>query len=112
MPSRDWGLVEKEETEDEKMGDFPQFPMVCSSTQCLVCLGDTLLLRESRTFCVSRLRKAREHVERQHLRFFNAKDLISCPHLACKENLFDVMHFKNHAASVYNYFLFARPSLD
>jgi hypothetical protein len=42
--------------------------MICSSTQCLFCLGDTRLPHESRIFCFSRPRKAREHVERQHLR--------------------------------------------
>src|SRR5271170_8053486 len=79
MPSRDWGVV-KVETE-VKMPESQQFPIICSSTQCLFCLGDTQLPHEARIFCFSRPRKAREHVERQHLRFFNADDLISCPHL-------------------------------
>ena len=112
IPSRDWGVAEKDETVDEKMPELQQFPLICSSTQCLFCLGDTRLPHESRIFCFSRPRKAREHVERQHLRFFNATDLISRPHPECKEVLHGIMHFKNHAASVHNCFLFARSSLD
>jgi hypothetical protein len=112
MPSGDWGVVKNEETKDKKIPELQQFPMICSSTQCLFCLGDTRLPHESRIFCFSRPRKAREHVERQHLRFFNANDLISCPHPECKEVLQGVMHFKNHAASVHNCFLFARSSFD
>jgi Protein of unknown function (DUF3435) len=112
MPSRDWGVVEKDETEDEKIPELRQFPIICSSTQCLFRLGDTQLSHESRIFCFSRPRKAREHVERQHLQFFNANDLISCPHPECKEVLHGIMHFKNHAATVHNCFLFAKSSLD
>jgi hypothetical protein len=110
--SRGWGVVKKDEAEDEKIPQPQQFPTICSSTQCLFCLGDTRLPLESRIFCFSRPRKAREHVERQHLQFFNANDLIPCPHPECKEVLRGVMHFKNHAASVHNCFLFPRSSFD
>src|SRR5436305_2907406 len=85
MPSGDWGVV-KNETE-KKIPELQQFPMICSSMQCLFCLGDTRLPHESRIFCFSRPRKAREHIERLYLRFFNANDLISYLHPECKEVL-------------------------
>lgn len=111
ISSPDWGII-KEETDKQDVPEPHQFPIICPSTQCLFCLGNTLLPYEARTFCFSRPRKAREHVERQHLRFFKAMDPIPCPHPECTKVLYGVMHFKNHAATVHNCFLFARSSSD
>ena len=51
--------MKKDEAEDKKIPELQQFPTICSSTQCLFCLGDTRLPHESRIFCFSRPRKAR-----------------------------------------------------
>jgi Protein of unknown function (DUF3435) len=113
-PCRDWGLlktVEKVSSVDTGP-TASQFPMICTSTQCLFCLGNNQLSYESRTFCFSRPRKAREHVERQHLRFLTPNEPMPCPHPQCDEVLQGIMHFKNHAATVHNCFLFARSGLD
>ncbi len=111
MPCRDWGIVDQEP--DQEPASAPDlFPMICTSTQCLFCLGDTGLSFESRSFCFSRPRKAREHVEQQHLRFFASNDQIPCPHPQCQEVLHGIMHFKNHAATTHNCFLFARSSSE
>jgi hypothetical protein len=32
MPSRDWGVIEKDETEDERISELQQLPIICSST--------------------------------------------------------------------------------
>ncbi len=100
---RSWGILK----DDEPKFDPP--PITITSKQCLFCFSDTQLSYESRTFSFSRPRKAREHVERQHLRFYKANDPIPCPHPACTEDgvvLGGHMHFKNHAAGVHKSFLF------
>jgi Protein of unknown function (DUF3435) len=114
-PCRDWGILEEtvEKVQQADTGpSLSQFPMICTSTQCLFCLGSAGLPYESRTFCFSRPRKAREHVERQHLRFLPSNEPIPCPHPQCEEVLQGIIHFKNHAATVHNCFLFARSGLD
>jgi hypothetical protein len=105
-----WDVVKNEETKDKKIPELQQFPMICSSTQCLFYLGDTRLPHESRIFCFSRPRKAREHVERQHLQFFNANDLTSCPHPECKEVLQGVMPDHRSIEGVLVEFAFHRRS--
>jgi Protein of unknown function (DUF3435) len=114
-PCRDWGIVDQESDLELEQGPVSApdlFPMICTSTQCLFCLGNTGLSFESRTFCFSRPRKAREHVEQKHLRFFASSDQILCPHPKCQEVLHGIMHFKNHAATAHNCFLFARSSAE
>jgi hypothetical protein len=115
IPCRDWGIVDQEPDQELEQGPASApdlFPMICTSTQCLFCLGNTGLSFESRTFCFSRPRKAREHVEQKHLRFFASGDQILCPHPKCQEVLHGIMHFKNHAATAHNCFLFARSSSE
>jgi hypothetical protein len=90
-PCRDWGILEKK-TEDKAQqvdieSSLSQFPIICTSTQCIFCLGNAQLSYESRTFCFSRPRKAREHVERQHLRFLPLNEPMYCPHPQCNEIL-------------------------
>ena len=53
-------------------GDVPEY-------QCIVCLGNLQLSLESR-LCFCRLRKAREHVERQHFQRLAAKEPVRRPH--------------------------------
>jgi Protein of unknown function (DUF3435) len=88
-PCRDWGLLETVERAAQ-MDTGPtasQFPMICISTQCLFCLRNTQLSYESRAFCFSRPRKAREHIERQHLRFLTPNEPMPYPHPQCEEVL-------------------------
>jgi hypothetical protein len=113
-PYRDWGLLETvEKMSLVNIGPIAsQFPMICISIQCLFCLGNTQLSYKSRTFYFSRPHKACKHVEHQHLQFLPLNEAISCPYLQYKEVLQGIMHFKNHAATVHNCFLFARVGLD
>jgi hypothetical protein len=77
-PSRDWGLVNPETSEAEPLK--PQSPpQSCLNTQCIFCLGSPELPLEIRVFCFCRPRKAREHVERMHLRFLKADEPLPCP---------------------------------
>jgi hypothetical protein len=113
-PYRNWGLLETVEraAQIDTGPTASQFPIIYTSTQCLFCLKNTQLSYKSRAFCFSRPRKAREHVERQHLRFLTPNEPMPCPHPQYKEVLQSIMHFKNHAATVHNCFLFARSGLD
>jgi hypothetical protein len=71
--------------------------MVYINTQCLFC---------SKQFTLPR--KAREHVEQLHLKYYKLDDLIPCPYLVCEMDgviLRGHMHFKNHAATTHNIYL-------
>lgn len=74
-------------------------PLAITNRQCIFCICKT---GQSQEFC--RPRKAREHVEKQHLRFFGEKDLIPCPDKFCRLSglvLFGHVHFKNHVSRVH-----------
>lgn len=71
---RSWGSLK----DDRRKLD--PLPMTCTSKQCIFCFSDTRISYESRTFSLCHPRKPREHVEQQHLRFFNPNDPIPCPH--------------------------------
>jgi hypothetical protein len=77
------------------------FPLTCSPTQCLFCLGDEGMSLESRRFSFSRPDNLRRHVNNLHLQQIRDKQ-FSCPHPACAEELKGVMHFKTHAALVHS----------
>jgi hypothetical protein len=89
---RTWGIkIEETSLQPETV------PMICTNTHCLFC---------SKTF--TRPRKARDHVEKLHLKYYEIDDLIPCPHPVCKMD--EVvpsghMHFKYHAATTHNIFL-------
>jgi hypothetical protein len=74
-------------------------PIAVTNKQCIFCICKT---GQTNDFC--RPRKAREHVERQHLRFFHQDDVIPCPDLYCRMSgvlLFGHKHFKSHVEKVH-----------
>jgi hypothetical protein len=56
------------------------YPIVCTSTICLFCLGDSSLSKESRELHYSRPSSLKRHVKTQHLRLL--KGTFLCPHPA------------------------------
>lgn len=94
---RTWGI------EDEDAKTLPESDppvMVYSSKQCPFCF---------REFC--RPRKMREHAENQHLKLYKVDELIPCPNPVCEKKgviLSGHEHFKNHAASLHESFLFEK----
>jgi hypothetical protein len=80
------------------------FPLLCTKTQCPICIGDTRMTYEKRTFSYCRPSKMMDHVESAHLRKISAHQTISCLHPVCQSAglvLNNLMHFKNHIQSVY-----------
>jgi hypothetical protein len=73
-------------------------PQSYLNTQCIFCLGNTMLPVGPRFFVgFCRLRKAREHVENVHLRSLGADEALACP--LGGENFEGIVRSKNHAAS-------------
>jgi hypothetical protein len=69
-------------------------PKRITNRQCIFCICKT---NQITNFC--RPRKAREHVEKQHLRWFQITDLIPCPDEYCRSRgivLVGHSHFKSH----------------
>ena len=125
-PSGDWGIVRDHRTIEDglresqlveeyipKREDPPAdtpLPQTCLNTQCIFCLCNLdITSLEARFFCFHRPRKAREHVETQRLLNFGAEGFVPFP--LCGVAVQGVMHFKNHAATVHNYFLY-RPNVN
>jgi hypothetical protein len=89
LPASQPKIVIYYEEEQQRLG-----PMVLADTDCIFCIFKT---GQRKTFC--RPRKAREHVENQHLRFFRNDDLVPCPDPYCRRSgvvLYGISHFKNH----------------
>jgi len=97
--SRDWGILPSPELTPKASPEPLPAPIMIANNECIFCVCKTGL---SRPFC--RARKAREHVERQHLVFFRQDDLIPCPDPFCRLSgivLFGHLHFKNHLSKVH-----------
>lgn len=91
---RDWGLLPSPEPTPPRVVKVEPKPVIINNRQCIFCICKTGQVQE---FC--RPRKAREHVEKQHLRFFGQDDLIPCPDEYCRLSgvvLFGYSSFKNH----------------
>jgi Protein of unknown function (DUF3435) len=88
--------------EDETTPDL--YPIVCPSTLCLFCLGDTSLPLESRTRHFPKTSNLKRHVVVQHLRHQDLGVGFECPHPGCCENriLKSNAQYFNHAAIVHN----------
>jgi Protein of unknown function (DUF3435) len=99
-PSQKWAICDVEDIPEPDL-----FPLMCTGTQCLFCLGDEHLSYSARTFSFCRIDALRRHVQVAHLRYLAAEAAVPCPHPACHEILQDTQHFKNHAATVHNIFL-------
>ncbi|KAH6666137.1 hypothetical protein B0J14DRAFT_643409 [Halenospora varia] len=92
---RTWGIMDEDTAtlvEPNPLG------MIYSSKQCPFCFKE---------FC--RPCKMREHAENQHLKLYKVDELIPCPNPVCDKEgviLNGHEHFKNHAATVHDSFLF------
>jgi hypothetical protein len=82
-----------------------KFPLVCEKTQCIFCIGNERLSYEQRTRKFGRPTHMMDHVENLHLRYASE---YPCPHPVCKAEglvrnnvMHNVMHFKNHVATVH-----------
>lgn len=81
-----------------------KFPLVCEKTQCMFCIGNEALSYRQRTRKFRRVSHMWDHVENIHLRKVPAEQRIICYHPICKAEgllLNNVMHFKNHVATVH-----------
>ena len=97
--SRDWGILPTPGLTPKVSPEPIPAPIMITNNKCIFCVCKT---GQSRSFC--RARKAREHVERQHLVFFEQDDLIPCPDPYCRLSgivLFGHLHFKNHVSNVH-----------
>jgi hypothetical protein len=89
---RTWGIKIKDTTPEPE-----PVPMTCINTQCLFCFKQ-----------FSRSRKACQHVEKLHLKYYKLDDPIPCPYPACVIDgvvLSGHMYFKYHAATTHNIYL-------
>ena len=83
------------------------FPLVCRRTQCLFCLINESLPYHYRVFEFAKPRQMMNEVDK-HLNGYAPADQIPCPHPQCKVAgliLSNVMHFKNHTATVHKILL-------
>jgi hypothetical protein len=81
-----------------------EFPVVCTKTQCIICIGNERLPYEQRTRAFNRVSHMWDHVENVHLSKVPVEQRIICHHPVCKAQglvLSHVMHFKNHVATVH-----------
>lgn len=81
-----------------------KFPLVCEKTQCIVCIGNERLSYEQRMRKFRRVSHMIDHVEDLHLRHISVNERITCHHRLCRAEglvLRNIMHFKNHVATVH-----------
>lgn len=75
----------KDTSDDIILADL--FPLVCSPTQCLFCLGNEGMSLESRTFSFSHIDHLHRHIRDFHLQHNgNVSMSFPCPHPACSES--------------------------
>ena len=105
--SRDRRTKEDERTvyiepvENEQTPDL--FSVVCPSTLCLFCLGNTSLPAKDCERHFSKRTNLGRHVKAQHLRCLESDVKFLCPHPACSDYyLRDAMEFFNHVQVVHN----------
>jgi len=98
------GLIE---TESPALDPFPspdEFPVVCEKTQCIICIGNDRLSYKQRMRAFSRVSHMWDHVENVHLSKVPSEQRIICFHPVCQAEglvLHNVIHFKNHVATVH-----------
>ncbi len=80
------------------------FPVRCKPYQCLYCLGDTNLPLEERLHNLGSKYSLQRHFDRRHP--FRPREPYPFPHPECAAVTLDnVMHFKNHAATVHGVYM-------
>ena len=81
-----------------------EFPVVCKKTYCIFCIGNKRLLYGDRTRAFIRVSHMIDHVEYLHLRYLPPGEWVICHHPVCKAEgvvLNNVIHFKNHMATIH-----------
>jgi hypothetical protein len=99
VQERDWGLLPSPEPIRKPSPEPGLAPTLVTNKQCIFCICKTHQVKD---FC--RPRKAREHVETQHLRYFGKDELIPCPDEFCRLSgivLFGHTHFKSHVQTMH-----------
>ncbi|KAE8440383.1 hypothetical protein EG329_008182 [Mollisiaceae sp. DMI_Dod_QoI] len=99
-------LIKKESPAPEPSQSPDEFPVVCTKTQCIICIGNERLPYEQRTRAFKRVSHMRDHVENVHLSKLLPEEQPACLHPKCSpdnEGLFfdSVTLFKNHVAIVH-----------
>ena len=77
------------------------FPICCSPTQCIFCIGQTKLSTERRLKQFHSPSDLKKHFKRKHLDHHPDGTPIDCPHPKCKIALQGKAHLQNHAATVH-----------
>ena len=76
----------------------------CKFYQCLYCFGDTDLFLEERLHNFGSKYSLQRYFDRRHP--FRSREPCSFPHPECAVVTFDnIMHFKNHAATVHGIYM-------
>jgi len=81
-----------------------EFPIIYKKTQCIICIGNERLPYEQRTRTFNRVSHIWDHVKGVHLRHVLVEQRIICHHPVYKAKglvLNNVIHFKNHVATVH-----------
>lgn len=80
------------------------FPIRCKPYQCLYCLNDINLPLKKRLHNLGSKYSLQRHFDRRHP--FRPREPYSFPHPECAAVTLDnVMHFKNHAATVHGVYM-------
>ena len=77
------------------------FPIECSPSQCIFCLGNSEIPLERRKKPFRNRDGLKRHFHRKHLRHYPDDEPIDCPHPECNARLSDKEHLQNHASTVH-----------
>lgn len=86
----------------DPFSQLDKIPLILGKTQCIICIGNERLQYKDQTRAFKRVSHMWDHVEDVHLR--RAHEVPTCGHPVCKAKglvLKNVMHFKNHVATVH-----------
>jgi len=98
------GLIKAESSAFNPFPPPNEFPTICKKTQCIICIGNDRLSYKQRMRTFSRVSHMWDHVENVHLSKVPSEQRIICFHPVCQAEglvLHNVIHFKNHVATVH-----------
>ena len=78
------------------------YPIRCSPTQCIFCLGNVALEPKTRQRSFRDVYTLRTHFTLVHLNLLPDDEAIECPHPKCDQTLRHKQHLQNHALHVHN----------
>lgn len=79
----------------------PTYPLQCSPTQCIFCLGNVSLTHEMRRRSFRDHYSLKDHFAKIHLDRLPDHEPIPCPHPRCVELLRHKQHLRKHALQVH-----------